>query len=66
MEDLEKRAIEDLPVVRSVRFYTGDKTDKEAVYDNLRCSAASSHGGCGAKQVGPHVEQTSHAARLLT
>jgi hypothetical protein len=53
MEDLEKRAIEDLPVVSSVRFHAGDTTHKAGVYVNLRCSAASSHGGCGAKQVGP-------------
>ena len=51
-EDL-KRAIEDLHVVSSVRFHAGDKTHKADVYANLRCSAASSHGGCGAKLVGP-------------
>ena len=51
-EDL-KRAIEDLHVVNSVCFHTGDKTHKTDVYTNLRCSAASSHGGCGAKLVGP-------------
>jgi hypothetical protein len=51
-EDL-KRAMEDLPVVSSVCFHAGDKTHKAGVYDNLRCSAASSHGGCGAKLVGP-------------
>jgi hypothetical protein len=45
-EDEEKRVIEDLPVVSSVRFHTGDKTHKSGVYANLRC-------GCGAKQVGP-------------
>ena len=45
-EDSEKRAIEDLPVVSSVRFHAGDKTHKSGVYANLRC-------GCGAKQVGP-------------
>jgi hypothetical protein len=51
-EDL-KCVIEDLHVVRSVCFHTvGDKTHKAGVYDNLRCSAASSHGGCGAKLVG--------------
>jgi hypothetical protein len=37
--------IEDLPVVRSVCFHTGDKTHKSRVYDNLRCV-------CGVKQVG--------------
>jgi hypothetical protein len=45
-EDSEKRAIEDLPVVSSVRFHAGDKTHKSGVYANLRC-------GCGVKQVGP-------------
>jgi hypothetical protein len=55
-EDL-KRVIEDLPVVSSVRFHGGDKTHfrqlyKSGVYVNLRCSASSSHGGCGAKLVG--------------
>jgi hypothetical protein len=50
-EDL-KRAIEDLHVVSSVCFHTGDKIHKADVYANLRCSAASSHGGCGAKLVG--------------
>jgi hypothetical protein len=40
-EDSEKRAIEDLPVVSSVRFHAGDKTHKSGVYANLRC-------GCGA------------------
>ena len=45
-EDLEKSVIEDLSVVSSVRFHTGDKTHKTGVYDNLRCV-------CGAKQVGP-------------
>jgi hypothetical protein len=33
-EDL-KRAIEDLSVVRSVRFHAGDKTHKAGVYTNL-------------------------------
>jgi hypothetical protein len=50
-EDL-KRSIEDLPVVSSVCFHAGDKTHKTGVYDNLWCSAASSHGGCGVKLVG--------------
>ena len=62
-EDSEKRAIEDLHVVSSVRFHVGDKTHEAGVYANLRCSAASSHGGCGAKLVGPmHVDQISYAA----
>ena len=61
-EDL-KRAIEDLHVVSSVCFHAGYKTHKAGVYANLRCSAASSHGGCGAKLVGPmHVDQISYAA----
>ena len=51
-EDLEKRAIEDLPVVISVCIHSGDKTPEAGVYVNLRCCAASSYGGCGAKQVG--------------
>ena len=33
-EDSEKRVIEDLPVVRSVCFHTGDKTHKSGVYAN--------------------------------
>ena len=53
MDENFKRASEDLPVVSSVRFHAGDKTHKAGVYANLRCSAASSHGGCGAKLVGP-------------
>ena len=53
MEDLEKRAIEDLHVVSSVGFHAGGKTHKGGVYDNLWSCAASSYGGCGAKQVGP-------------
>jgi hypothetical protein len=40
MEDLEKRVIEDLPVVSSVGFHAGDKTHKADVYANLRCCAA--------------------------
>jgi len=43
--DLKKRAIETLPVVKSVCFHDGDKTHKEGYHANLRC-------GCGAKQVG--------------
>ncbi len=50
MEDLEKHAIEDLPVVSSVGFHARDKTHKAGVYDNLRCCAESPYGGCGAKQ----------------
>ncbi len=53
MEDLEKRAIEDLPVVSSVCLHAGDKTHRAGVYVNLRCCEASSYGGCGAKLVGP-------------
>jgi hypothetical protein len=61
---LEKRAIEDLSVVSSVRFHAGDKTHKEGVYANLRCSAASSHGGCDAKKAGP-VRRSSKYPTLL-
>jgi len=38
--------------VSSVRLHTGYKTHKTGVYDNLRCCATSSYGGCGAKLVG--------------
>jgi hypothetical protein len=34
MEDLEKRAMEDLPVVSSVGFHAGDKTHKAGVLLN--------------------------------
>ncbi len=34
-------------------LHDGDKTHKTGVYANLRCCAASSYGGCGAKLVGP-------------
>jgi hypothetical protein len=44
--DLEKCAIEELPVVSSVCFHAGDKTHKAGYHDNLRC-------GCGVKEVGP-------------
>ena len=44
--DLEKRAIETLPVVSSVCFHTGDNTHKAGYHANLRCVS-------GAKQVGP-------------
>jgi hypothetical protein len=53
MEDLEKHTIEDLPVVSSVCFHTGDKTHKAGDYVNLRCCVVSSYGDCGAKLVGP-------------
>jgi len=52
MEDLKTRAIEDLPVVSSVRLHDGDKTHRAGVYANLRYCAASSYGGCGVKLVG--------------
>jgi hypothetical protein len=42
---LGEASIEDLPVVSSVRFHTGDKTHKLGVYANLICV-------CGANQVG--------------
>ena len=53
MDEDWKRAIEDLHVVSSVRFHAGDQTHNAGVYANLRCSAVSSHRGCGAKLVGP-------------
>jgi hypothetical protein len=53
MEDLEKRAIEDLSVVSSLGVHAGDMTHKTDVYVKLRCCTASPYGGCGAKQVGP-------------
>ncbi len=56
-EDLEKRAIEDLSVVISVRFHAGDKTHKAGVYANLRC-------GCDAKQMGP-FRMSSKYPRLV-
>jgi hypothetical protein len=45
-EDLEKRAIEAMPVVSSLRFHAADAKNKSGYHVNLRC-------GCGAKQVGP-------------
>jgi hypothetical protein len=42
---LEKRVIETLPVVSSVRLHTGDKTHKTVYHTNQRCD-------CGVKQVG--------------
>jgi len=36
-----------------VRFHAANATYKAGVSANLRCSAASSHGGCGAHQHGP-------------
>jgi hypothetical protein len=45
-EDLEKRAIEAMPVVSSLRFHAADAKNKSDYHVNLRC-------GCGAKQVGP-------------
>ena len=47
-EDLEKRAIEAMPVVSSLRFHAADAKNKSGYHVNLRC-------GCGApraKQVG--------------
>ena len=68
MEDLEKRSIEDLTVVRSVCLHAGDKTHKGDVYVNLRCCAASSYGVCGVKLVGPirqSIETCTAAAQEL-
>ncbi len=56
---MENRAIEELPVVRSVRFHA-----KAGVYTNLRCSAASSHEGCGLKLVGS-IRMSSKYPRLV-
>ncbi len=58
-EDSEKRAIEDLPVVSSVRFHDGDKTHNTGVYANLRC-------GCDAKQVGPIRKSRANVPLLVT
>ena len=44
-EDLEKRAIEAMPVVSSLRFHAADAKNISGYHVNLRC-------GCGAKQVG--------------
>jgi hypothetical protein len=44
-EDLEKRAIEAMPVVMSLRFHAADATNKSGYRVNVRC-------GCGTKQVG--------------
>ena len=43
-EDLEKRAIEAMPVVTSLRFHAADAKNKAGYRANLRC---------GCKQVGP-------------
>ncbi len=45
-EDFEKRAIETMPVVSSLRFHTAYAKNKAGYRVNVRC-------GCGAKQVGP-------------
>jgi hypothetical protein len=45
-EDLEKRAIEAMPVVSSLHFHAADAKNKSGYHVNLRC-------GCGATQVGP-------------
>ena len=47
-EDLEKRAIEAMPVVSSLRCHAADAKNKAGYHVNLRC-------GCGAKQVGANV-----------
>jgi hypothetical protein len=44
-EDLEKRAIEAMSVVSSLRFHAADAKNKSGYHVKLRC-------GCGAKQVG--------------
>jgi hypothetical protein len=45
-EDLEKRVIEAMPVVSSLRFHAVDAKNKAGYRVNVRC-------GCGTKQVGP-------------
>ena len=57
-EDFLKTEIEDFPVVSSVTFHRATGRDKAGYHANLRCPAASSHGGCTdggctVKQVGP-------------
>ncbi len=47
-EDLEKRAIEAMPVVRSLRCHAADAKNKADYHVNLRC-------GCGTKQEGANV-----------
>ena len=47
-EDLEKRAIEAMPVVSSLRCHAADAKNKAGYHVNLRC-------GCGTKQVGANV-----------
>jgi hypothetical protein len=51
-EDLEKHAIEAIPVVNSLSFHAADEKNKSGYHVNLRCSGASSYGGCGVKQGG--------------
>ena len=58
MEDFLKTEIGDFPVVSSVTFHRATGRDKAGYHANLRCPAASSHGGCTdggctVKQVGP-------------
>ena len=49
---MEKRGIESLSIVISVRFHTLDKTHKEGLYTNLRCCVVFSIGDCGTNLVG--------------
>jgi hypothetical protein len=51
-EDLEKRAIEAMPVVSSLRFHAADAKNKAGYRVNVRC-------GCGAKQVGPSTSRAN-------
>jgi hypothetical protein len=48
LEDLEKCAIETMPVVSSLRCHVADPKNKAGYHVNLRC-------GCGTKQVGANV-----------
>jgi hypothetical protein len=56
-EDLEKREIEAMPVMRSLRFHAAQKKNKAGYRANLRC-------GCGVQQVGP-IRMSSKYPRLL-
>ncbi len=56
-EDLEKREIETMPVVRSLRLHTAQKKNKAGYRANLRCA-------CGVQQVGP-FRMSSKYPRLV-
>jgi hypothetical protein len=68
-EGLLKREIEDLPVVSSLSFHRAIGRDYTGYRANLRCPAASSHGGCTdggctVKQVGP-IRMSGQCPTLL-